>query len=404
MGTVVRNVSATKPATLPTTKESRRKMTAETSLSIDLEELPKLYNPNMQRIDLARKRQAAVYAGETPDAWPIVFRVALTEEQERIPDGNIKECFYNDELMLCSQLREAARLANSNSDGVPSIRANLGTGICLSLVGLQQMVFPDKMPWLQEHMTREQAGKLKPEDIKIQGDFARGLEQMKLFKDVMGDLLDVFCMDTQGPFDLAHLLIGDDVFMLMYDDPGLMHHIMEFCLEMGVKAHEWMKEVTGEPLTQVSHSNGLYGENMGIRICEDTTALLRRDTIDEFALPYTSRLAEHFGGAWIHYCGRNDGLTAALCECEHVRAINFGHIPGHVHDHPFADDMELISSKGKVYWGSWPRFPEESGKAYLDRMHAWSSRGALVLESGNVALGEDGFETAKDALEYWYSL
>ena len=101
---------------------------------------------------------------------------------------------------------------------------------------------------------------------------------------------------------------------------------------------------------------------MGIRICEDTTAIIGADSIEEFAMPYTQRLARHFGGGWVHYCGRNDNLTEAVCRIPEIRAINFGHIPGHEHDHIFEEDMARCLKYGKVYNGDWPRRPEESGR------------------------------------------
>ncbi len=45
-----------------------------------------------------------------------------------------------------------------------------------------------------------------------------------------------------------------------------------------------------------------------------------RANIDEFALPYTRKLAGYFGGAWVHYCGRNDALTKAVCAAPAVRS------------------------------------------------------------------------------------
>ena len=119
-------------------------------------------------------------------------------------------------------------------------------------------------------------------------------------------------------------------------------------------------------------------------------------------MPYTRKLASHFGGAWIHYCGRNDWLTEAACSIPEIRGINFGHIPGQEHDHCFADDMQRCATTKKVYWGDWPRLAGESGGQYLERLHHWASQGCLI-PSGNAALGENGFRGVEEALDYWYS-
>jgi hypothetical protein len=377
-----------------------RKMTVKSGF--DIADLPDLFTADPERIELAKQRQIKLWKGEKPDAWPIGFYGSLTEQQEQIPSGNFQECYYDDELMLCNEFRGACAVANSGSDYVPSMRANLGTGICLSTIGLEQQVFPDKMPWLQDHLNREQVAALKPEDIQIQGSFERGLRQMEVFK-AASSCVGAYCMDTQGPFDLAHLILGDDIFLLMYDDPGLLHHLLEFSVEMGIKVHMWMKEVSGEGTGECLHSNGLYAQNMGIRICEDTSTLLRGDGIETFVTPYTARLAEAFDGGWVHYCGRNDALTKAMIECPWIRGIDFGIIPGRLYEHDFDTDMELIARNGKIFCSVWTRYEDESGQDYLRRLHRWAKEGAIFVHGGQ-AIGEHGFERIADAQDFWYSL
>ncbi|RMD84622.1 MAG: hypothetical protein D6820_00865 [Lentisphaerae bacterium] len=373
--------------------------------TVDTQHILETLNLDRTWMNEARQRQARFWRREKLEHCPIGVSAPLTKAQQAWPNPNQAEAFHSPQAMLFQQLRAVAGVINARSDAVPSMRANLGTGICLATLGLKQKVFADKMPWLQEHLSLEQAKALKPEDIRIQGDFARGLEMIRFFREVLEDAVPVYCMDTQGPFDLAHLILGDQIFLLMYDDPGLLHHVLEFALELGIKTHEWMKEVIGEPLTEHHHSNGLYARNMGIRICEDTSALLREDAIDTFVIPYTRRLAAHFGGAWVHYCGRNDALTRRICECDEIRGINFGHLPENKNPHDLDADMALIEKHGKIYYGGWPREPGESGSAYLKRLHRWAEKGTMLFCGGNAAIGgANGFHDYREVMEYWYSL
>mgnify|MGYP006301454813 FL=1 len=370
------------------------------SPGIDWQTLLVPFDENADRVALARHRQAKLWRGETPAAWPICCSGDLTPEQDRgLPTPNFKEAFYDRELMLGGQVRAALAAVNGGSDAVPSVRVNFGTGNALACVGLEQAIYADKMPWLHERLTKEQIAALEPDDIQPRGSFATGLEFMRYYRSVLGDRLAVFCMDTQGPFDLAHLMYGDELFLALYDDPPFVHHLMELCLEMGKRIHRWMKEINGEPIAAHHHGCAVYGENMGIRICEDTPVLISPDAMDEFAMPYTRRLAQEFGGAWVHYCGRNDHLTAKVCEIPEVRGINFGHIPGKEHDHPFEEDMELIAQSAKVYFGNWPRRAGENDRSYLERLHRFASRGALLPVVNN-----RDFPSNDALLEYWYSL
>lgn len=370
----------------------------------DLNDLPELLSPDKRRQELARKRQCAVWHGEEPDRWPIVARAPLTEAQDHIPGANFKEAFYDWELMLCSQVRAACSMANSGSDGIPSIRANMGTGVLLSCLGLEQEVFEDKMPWLQQRLSKEEAARLEPDDIEIRGSFERGMQYMRNFREVMGDSLPVFCMDTQGPFALAHLILGEQLLYELIDDAPFVHHLLNLCVELGDRAHRWMKNENGEPLEGSHHSNKLYSDNIGIRICEDSAVMVGPDIMDEFVVPYSAELARRFGSAWAHYCGRNDNLTRKLAACPEIKGLNFGHVPGKVYDHPFEQDMQECLGTGTVLFGSWPRYEGENPRAYLERLHGWASRGCLIPEAGPALAGEDGFERVEDMLDFWYSL
>jgi hypothetical protein len=371
-------------------------------MTFKVDQLRELYVVDRDRVELAKKRQAAVFRGEKPDKWPAWLGVSLTEEQKQIPNPNLQEAFNDIDLMICQQVRQACFGASSGSDIVPSVRGNYGVGVLLAMLGLEQLTFPDKMPWPQDHLDKDQIATLSVDDIKVQGTFARGLDFMRRHMEIMQGEPAIYCMDTQGPFDLAHLFMGDDIFYAIYDEPGLVHHLLEFCLALNIKAHELMKEISGEGHSECYHGR-LYGNNMGVRICEDTSALISPESIQEFVLPYTQRLAQHFGGAWVHYCGRNDHLTRFVCELPEIRSINFGHIPGNVHDHPFEVDMQLCADTGTVYQGHWPRFDDESGKDYLQRMYRWSEQGVLIAELSDALGGENPMPSREAVLDHWYS-
>jgi len=367
---------------------------------VSINDLPDLFAPDLARIALAKERQARFWRGEPNAVAPIICSGALRPEQERIPDPDFKQAFEDLDLMIFSQVRQACAMANGRSDAVPSVRGNYGTGVLLSCLGLEQDVFPDKMPWLRQHLTREQVAALEPDDIQVRGTFARGLEFMQKVRDLFGDRLPVYCMDTQGPFDLAHLIIGDDLFFLLHDDPPLAAHLMDIAVELGMRTHAWMKTINGEAANTFTHSNSIYAENIGLRICEDTSAIVGPELIETVCLPASRRLAAHFGQAWTHYCGRNDHLTAAICAAPELIGLNFGHIPGHEQDHPFDADMARCRDSGTRYVGNWPLLPGESGTDYLQRLHAWAAEGVLLPQMWGTA----GFESTEAMLDAWYDL
>jgi len=344
----------------------------------DVKQLPELLDFDYEHIQKSRERQCRFWREEKLSSPLLFVGGELSEKQKVIPEYDFKQIFTNKAKMLCREVRGACALANGHSDMVPSIRANLGCGTTLACFGLEQESFPDKMPWLNEHLTKEQIIKLSPGDIRQRGTFARGLEMMHYFKEIMGDSIPVYVMDTQGPFDLAHLMFGDELFIQLYDDPPFVHHLMNLCLELGIRTHRWMKEAIGEPLTSLHHGNILYSDSFGIRICEDTTVMLSPDHIEEFALAYSRKLAREFGGAWVHYCGYHEGLTDLILSYPEFKVLNFGHIPGHEQEIDFYKNMEKFEKAGKINFNDWPKFPNESSEECLIRQHKFASQGILV--------------------------
>jgi hypothetical protein len=371
----------------------------------DIYSLPEYLDFDNEYLENSRKRQCRLWRGEKLDEPLLFIGGSLSPKQEQIPEYNMDEMFWSKEKMLCREVRQACATYNGLSDSVPSIRANLGTGILLACFGLEQQTFPDKMPWLKGHLTKEQVSRLNPDDIKACGSFARGLEMMSFFKEVMGDSLSCYVMDTQGPFDLAHLLIGDELFLQLYDDPPFVHHLMNLCLQLGIKTHRWMKEIIGEPLNKLHHCNSLYSDSFGIRICEDTTVLLSPDQIEEFALTYSRKLAQEFGGAWVHYCGYNEYLTDSILKTPEFKVLNFGHIPGHEHKTDFYSNMEKFKKAGKVNFNDWPRFESESPEEYLSRLHKFAAEGVLApIFWPWTEVRNSGLSTASDILTLWKEL
>jgi hypothetical protein len=348
------------------------------SVKFDVKQLPGLLDFDYEHIQRSRERQCRFWRGEKVVPAPIFIGGELSEKQKQIPDYDLKETFTDKAKMLCREVKGACAVANGHSDSVPSIRANLGTGILLACLGLEQDAFPDKMPWLREHLNKEQISKLSPDDIKPRGSFARGLEMMHYYKEVMGDSIPIYVMDTQGPFDLAHLMLGDELFIQLYDDPAFVHHLMNICFEMGLKTHRWMKEAIGEPMTSLHHGCSIYSDSFGIRICEDTTVMLNPDHIEEFAIAYSRKLAAEFGGAWVHYCGYNEHLTDSILSYPEFKVLNFGHIPGHEQEISFEKNMEKFKKAGKINFNGWPTLPGESVKECLIRQHKFASQGVLM--------------------------
>jgi len=301
---------------------------------------------------------------------PILCGAPLTEEQEKALPGtaNIREEYGSHARTLVNGLREAAGPANAGSDSTPAIRANTGCGTIATPFGVTYEVFEDKMPWISEHVRLADLDDFDADTAPLGEVLELALDRSRyLAEQLQGSGITPFCFDTQGPFDAAHLVIGDEIFYAIYDEPARVHRLLDQCTCLIIRATRLYKEATGEPIDGGRH--GDFAMRGGIRVCEDTSTLLSRDQIHEFVVPYTRRLLQAFGGGWVHYCGDNPHLYEAVIDyIPEYYTIDFGNPERH--DLPAV--IEECIEKGKTYFGGLPREESEDTRTYFERVLSYT--------------------------------
>ena len=363
-----------------------------------LDEVLGLLQPDEKRLSTAKARQAAVWQNTTTDYLPLCFSVPVPEQQKFALDFDMVAEFEQADVMLYKGLWPMIGAARSGSDSVPSIRPNFGTGLVATMFGLKQTVLPHVLPWLKDHLSKEQIERFEvPDDVSQLGMMPEAIRRLKYFRRTLGGRGSTYIGDTQSPFDLAHLVRGDDIFTDLYDDPPFVHHLLGLTTKMYIAASKLMKEASGEPLNGGCHGNSMWMDGGGVRACEDSSTLLSPAAVDEFVIPYLQRALEPFGGGWVHYCGSNPRLLDALIDdTPAVRGINFGNPERHDH----TTLLPRLLDKGKFYAGGWPRNSGEDDRAYVSRIlqPLGGERRGLILQGGVDCSTPD---KARAAMELW---
>lgn len=320
---------------------------------IEQEILPML-RERAPRFEENAQKQLRQWRGEK-GVCSLLLSVRDAKEVEKLPVYNNEEIHYGVEKMFVSQLRAALATALAEGDGVPSVRANVGCGaLCTLYGGLKQTFFDDKMPWLLKHLTLEEIEEITIESLEESEEFKTGIEQMKYMKEMLkGTGVKVFPMDLQGPIDMAHLLMGDEFFYALYDEPELVHKALKMAVTADIYGMEKCFEII-EPQDYVCHYNALVlPADKPLKISEDTSTLISAEHLETFMRPYTEQLFDHFGGGYIHYCGNNAHLLKMMPTFEKSIGLNFGnperHNPKQV--------LDMLAASGKCYYG---RFAELS--------------------------------------------
>jgi MtaA/CmuA family methyltransferase len=137
----------------------------------------------------------------------------------------------------------------------------------------------------------------KPGDGRI----AVCLEATRLLRQKYPDLA-VYGLIT-GPFTLALHLLGTDIFMKLYEQPGEVHELMEFCTEVGVKMADYYMEAGSDIVALV----------------DPMTSQIDPLTFDTFVAPYVTRIFERIrqNGKLSSFfvCGHAQQNIEAMCDC-----------------------------------------------------------------------------------------
>lgn len=291
--------------------------------------------------------------------------------------------FADPDLMLEHERERAIEIAAWPTDGIPTVRPNLGTVFVPETCGQDFSVPEGSMPWpgdvLDESAIR--TGARRPmESSLLFGRAAAFYERA-----VADPRVYAYHADTQGVFDIAHILYGEEIFLDMAteDRRSWVRELMDLCLERYLEVSRRIKKLLDEPDTQMVHGHGteqgIFFPDAGVRMSEDSATLVSPSMIEGDLFPFMEAAARPFGGAFVHYCGRHDELFRMLCRAPWCRAIDLGN--------PEFYELGMIfreaSGSGTVLYTRLPARESETHMQYVERIGA-AAAGAgvrLVLRS-----------------------
>lgn len=317
---------------------------------VESELLPRL-RESASRFEQNAQKQLRQWNGEK-GVCSLLLHVNDVEELKFLPRYDQYEIHYDVEKMFINELRSALSAAFAEGDAVPSVRANVGcAALCTLYGGLKQEFYTDKMPWLLKHLSLEELEEMTLDNLEESPEFKMGLEQMRFMKEMLdGTGIQVYPMDLQGPIDMAHLFMGDEFFYALYDDPELVHKVLEMSLTAAIYGMEKCLEIIA-PKDYVCHYNGLVvPKKTPLKVSEDTSTLICKEHLETYMRPYTERLLEHFGGGYIHYCGNNRHLLEMMPTFEKSIGLNFGN----PERHDPKEVLDALAASKKCYYGHFP--------------------------------------------------
>lgn len=291
---------------------------------------------------LARTRQIwqQLYRFEPMDP-PLYFGSNPPKSTEPWPTYPYNDGFNDREKMLMNELASVyACVRTPGGIGPWNIRANYGTPILASVLGAPWQLTDNSMPWAHELPGERDAirslvdrGPADP----MAGLGQRCFETAAYYREVLAQFppldkaVDIYHPDLQGPYDVAHLLMGPDIFIAGYDEPELVDRLLDVVTQTyRAFIHAWGKRVGFCDAADGLTTHWSYYVRGKIALRNDTTILLRPEHYARFVQPYDGRLLSEFGGM-IHYCGGANQVFDMMMDTPGLTAINSSQ--PHLNDH-----------------------------------------------------------------------
>jgi len=271
------------------------------------------------------------------------------------PTYPYSEAFYDMEKMLVNELAGVYVGAKLRDDRVYTIRANYGVGTIASIFGCKISLTMNNMPWC-EALPYEALPEVLDAGVPdlSSGLGSRVFETERFYKETLSkypnlrEAVHIFVCDTQGPLDIAHLVMGHRIYTEFYDDPDLVHRLLDAVTETYIRFTKAQKETIGEGNDWHFHSQMKIRGS--VRMCEDTPTNLSPDTYLEFCRPYNEGVLRELGGGWIHFCGSGHQVLPHMLATPGLTGINLGNPERHdlrkLHDEASSRQVAILAWSG----------------------------------------------------------
>jgi len=209
--------------------------------------------------------------------------------------------------------------------GFPNIKPNLGIGTIAAAFGCEQTVNDEADPWIKSIINEDNVDdvhKLKIPDPENNAVFAAVWKHL----DALSRLspLPLRMANVASPLVTASMIWDYTAFiesLLIFPDE--VHVLLEKVTEATILyIREQFKRIKN--LFSVGHESICpIPRFAGVRVSDDTAALLSPDLYREFGVKYLNKISREFGGIVVHSCGDVQFVVSAMMEIEGLKGLDF---------------------------------------------------------------------------------
>jgi uroporphyrinogen-III decarboxylase len=295
----------------------------EMNISSDISQIQRLFSK--ERLERSRKRLEAIWRLSQPeDRIPFVFK--NPPHEPKIREDFFMEAGYDEETSLKYQIDVIKSRSFIDDDYIPSLFPGLRQGAIPTAFGCEEVLEGDHF-WCKPLMIKETKDiyKLKKPQFNKVGGTRLFLERIKYFRKKTKGQLPIHICDMQGPLDVASAIWGYQQFLTaLYDYPDEVHFLLNLATESIIEfIRLQMEAAAGDIIPMHCWAVVWMPIGKGISISEDLAPILSPELYKEFGIPYHEKIAQEFGGVFIHSCGNFSHNLDNLKNTKGLIGMNF---------------------------------------------------------------------------------
>ena len=262
-----------------------------------------------------------IFSGPPPDRPGCIVHPSVPpEEPPAIPPVHLDDFGRQ----AWREIRDMQRRPMGGDDFIPMFGTSVSTCALATAFGAEETQV-GSLFWVKPCLTEmSQIDRLKKPPVTA-GRLGGVLERTRLYAERTDDRIPIKLMDFQSPFTTVEQLVGSDAFFLMpYDEPARLHAIMDIVTDFLIDFFRAQKTTAGSRYCTGSWPPIPFPKAAGIQMSDDNLVNVSPEVYEEFVVPYNNRIAEAFGGLFLHSCTitpehlpavrKHRGLTGVNCD------------------------------------------------------------------------------------------
>lgn len=258
-----------------------------------------------------------LFAGPGPERPGAILHVAAEGQAAPAPEGLTE--FQRQVWDAAEGIR---RRPIGGDDFVPALGTGAGTCAMATAFGCQE-IEASGVRWVKPVITSpEQIDSLKKPKV-TDGRLGWVLDQTRAFAEYADERLPIRLMDFQSPFTTVEQLVGSESFFLMpYDQPQRLHTAMDVVTDFAIEFFRAQSEAAGPACCRGSWPPIWFPPEAGIQMSDDNLVNVSPEVYEEFVVPYNNRIAEAFGGLFLHSCTIREAHVPVLRKLKGLTGLN----------------------------------------------------------------------------------